>query len=408
MRILFVTDNFPPEVNAPARRTYEHCVEWVREGAEVTVLTCWPNFPGGEVYEGYRNKLFGRTDTDGIRVVRLWSYISRNEGFLRRVVDYLSFAFMAFWAGLFRRFDVVVATSPQFFTTFTAFGLSLFRRKPWIFELRDIWPESISAVGAMRQGRMLRLLERIELSLYRHSARVLAVTPAFRDNLASRGIAPAHVAVVPNGVHRSAFPEVPKDAALLESLELENCFVVGYVGTHGLAHGLDFIVRCAAHAEDSALHFLFIGDGAEKQKIVSLARDLSLDNVTFLDPVAGDEVHRYLSVTDVALVPLRRSDTFKSVIPSKIFESAAMAKPILLGVEGQARAIVEEFDAGQCFEPENESDFLQKLSTLASDAALYERHQQGCRRLAEHYDRRRLALEALTVIQQVADRRQSS
>lgn len=403
MRILFLTDNFPPESNAPARRTFEHCVEWIKAGEDVTVVTCWPNFPRGEVYEGFRNKLFGRSNMDGIEVLRVWSFMARNEGFILRVVDYLSFAFMAFWVALFRRYDVIIATSPQFFTTFPAFALSLIRRRPWIFELRDIWPESIQAVGAMKKGWVFRTLERIELFLYRRASKVIAVTPAFRDNLVSRGIRSNHISVVPNGVHRMEFPETEKDAALVDQHGLAGKIVVGYIGTHGLAHGLDFVVRAATKVTDDRVHFIFVGDGAERENLEALSDELQLRNVTFLGPVAGEEVHRYLSLTDIALVPLKRSDTFKSVIPSKIFESSAMAKPILLGVDGQARQIVEEFDAGQCFTPEDEDDFLAKLAILVSDPGAYARHQSGCRKLSRHYDRARLALEALDVIRSVGN-----
>lgn len=398
MRILFITDNFPPEVNAPARRTYEHCVEWVKAGDEVTVITCWPNFPGGVIYEGFRNRLYARSKVDGIEVKRVWSYMARNEGFVKRTLDYLSFAFMAFFVGMTTKCDVIVATSPQFFTTFAARGISLLRRKPWIFELRDIWPESIQAVGAMKKGSMYRFLERTELCLYRSSSRVLAVTPAFKTNLVERGIDAGHISVVPNGVNRSLFPESPKDPALLDALRLERKFVVGYIGTHGMAHALDFILACAEEVNDPDIHFLFVGDGAEKQKLVQTTASRKLGNVTFCDSVSSDEVVRYVSISDVALVPLRRSDTFKSVIPSKIFESASMAKPILLGVDGQARAIVDEFGAGEFFEPEDKPDFLSKLELLSRDQALYARRQEGCRRLADAYDRGKLAEEARAVI----------
>ncbi|MCB1630138.1 MAG: hypothetical protein KDI48_20590, partial [Xanthomonadales bacterium] len=151
MHILFLSDNFPPEVNAPASRTFEHCREWVRAGHKVTVITCAPNFPKGKVFEGYRNRLWQRERMDGIEVIRVWSYITANEGFTRRILDYLSYMFMAILAGPFvRRIELVVGTSPQFFTACAAYVVSRYRRVPYVFELRDLWPESIKAVGAMR------------------------------------------------------------------------------------------------------------------------------------------------------------------------------------------------------------------------------------------------------------------
>lgn len=162
MNILFLSDNFPPEVNAPATRTYEHCREWVRMGVQVTVVTCAPNYPAGKVFPGYRNRLRAVETVDGIRVVRLWSYITANEGILKRTLDYLSFAGTSLLGSLLEEADVIVATSPQFFTALSGFGLSLFKRKPWIFELRDLWPESIKTVGAMRDGSALHLLKRLD------------------------------------------------------------------------------------------------------------------------------------------------------------------------------------------------------------------------------------------------------
>lgn len=402
MKILFITDNFPPEVNAPASRTYEHAVRWVRKGAQVTVITCAPNFPQGRVYPGYKNRLLSTETIDGIRVVRVWSYITANEGFVKRSLDYLSFAAAALIGGLFEKADVIVATSPQFFTTFTGAALSWIKRRPWIFELRDLWPESIVAVGAARSPALIRMLERIELFLYRNAARVVAVTPAFRQNLVRRGIAHDKIEVVTNGADLSMWQSRPKDEALREQLGLGGKFVVGYIGTHGMAHALDFVVRCAAATTDPRVHFLFVGDGAQKAAVVELATALNLRNVTFLDPVPKNEVPRYLASTDVALVPLRRSDTFKTVIPSKIFEAAAMRVPILLGVEGQAEEIIRTHRAGECFVPEDIEDFADKLARLANDKAFYDACQEGCASLAAAYDRDMLAGEMLRIVSEVA------
>ena len=152
MKILFLSDNFPPEVNAPASRTYEHCKEWVKQGIDVTVITCFPNFPEGKLYLGYRNKLIQKEVIDGIQVIRIWSYITSNEGFIRRTMDYISFGIFSFSIGLFIRNDLIVATSPQFFTALFGRKLAFWRRKPWVMEVRDLWPESIKNVGALKDG----------------------------------------------------------------------------------------------------------------------------------------------------------------------------------------------------------------------------------------------------------------
>ena len=402
MKILFITDNFPPEVNAPATRTYEHCKRWLQtdKNLKITILTCFPNFPHGKVYKGYKNKLYQKENIDGIEVIRVWSYITANKGFIKRILDYISFAMMAFLVGLFQKYDVIIATSPQFFTTWSGWGLSKIKRKPWIFELRDLWPESIKTVGAIKQSSIINVLEKIELKLYKDSTKVISVTNSFKENLISRGIDGNKIEVVTNGSNISLFFEREKNKELLKKLNLENKFIVGYIGTHGLAHSLDFIVKSISKINDNNIHFLFIGDGAMKEKIINLAKDLKLTNITFLEPVSKDKVPEYLSICDVSLAPLKKSDTFKTVIPSKIFEAAAMKKPTLLGVEGEAKSIIEKYNAGLCFEPENEKDFLDKIYKIKSES-LYKELQNGCEKLAKDFDRNYLADKMLNYIKGV-------
>ncbi|WP_417449438.1 glycosyltransferase family 4 protein [Kordiimonas sp.] len=398
MKILFITDNFPPEVNAPASRTYEHCREWVRQGAEVTVITCAPNFPQGKVYPGYKNRLYSQEIMDGIKVIRVWSYITANAGFMRRVLDYMSFAMSAFIVGLSQETHIIVATSPQFFTTFTGYSLSFAKRRPWVFELRDLWPESIITVGAMKKGAAIRMLEKAEQFMYRQADMIVPVTDAFRDRLIDYGVAPEKITVVTNGVDKSVFPVRAPDEDLLDSLGLKGKFILGYVGTHGMAHGLDFVVQTLSEIDDSDVHLLCVGDGAAKADVVARAHALGLKNVTFLDPVEKSRVGDYLSILDAVLVPLRKSDTFKTVIPSKIFEAAAMEKPILLGVDGQARKIIEEYDAGLYFEPENGEALRAAIVALKEDKSRYSACQAGCRQLATAYDRKTLAQKMLAAI----------
>ncbi len=247
MKILFLSDNFPPEVNAPASRTFEHCREWVKAGHDVTVITTAPNFPKGVVFPGYRNRLWQREEMEGIRVVRVWTYITANAGFGKRTLDYLSFMVSGFLAGLVqRRPDVIVGTSPQFFTTCAAWMLAVFRWRPFVFELRDLWPESIKTVGAMNESAALRALERLELFLYRKASAVVAVTASFKRNLISRGIAGDKIAVVTNGVDLSRFRPLPPDLALRDALGIPHqAFVAGYIGTHGMAHALETVLEAA-------------------------------------------------------------------------------------------------------------------------------------------------------------------
>jgi hypothetical protein len=399
MKILFITDNFKPEVNAPATRTYEHVKEWIKDkDVEVTIITCVPNFPHGKVYDGYKNRLYQVEYIDGIKVIRVWSYITANSGFVKRVLDYMSFAWMAFIVGLFQKTDIIIATSPQFFTTWSAWGLSKIKQKPWIFELRDLWPESIKTVGAMRQGKAIEVLEKIELGLYKSCDKVVAVTDAFKANLINRGIDKDKIEVVTNGSNIELFYPREKDQELLQKYNLTDKFVVGYIGTHGMAHSLDFIVKSIALIEDKDIHFLFIGDGAMKKTIVDIAKSLKLTNITFLAPITKEEVPRYLSVCDVSLAPLKKDDNFKTVIPSKIFEASAMQKPTLLGVEGEAKSIIERYQAGICFKPEDQNDFIDKVLYLKKHKKSYINYQNGCQKLANDFDRKKLAQKFLDIL----------
>ena len=218
MRILFLTDNFPPEFNAPASRTYAHCKEWVEQGADVTVITGAPNFPKGKVFEGYKNKLRQEEWIDGIRVIRVWTYIAANEGFIKRIVDYNSFMISAIFAGLFIKTDLIIATSPQFFTAIAGRWLSILKRKKWIMEVRDIWPESIKAVGAMKSNFIMRYFEYLERRMYKTAYKIVTVTDSFKKQLIEKhNIPSSKIGVFKNGIDDSLFQPSPKNQEILKN-----------------------------------------------------------------------------------------------------------------------------------------------------------------------------------------------
>ncbi|MBS1141078.1 MAG: glycosyl transferase group 1 [Proteobacteria bacterium] len=403
MHILFLTDNFPPEVNAPASRTFEHCREWVKAGHQVTVITCAPNFPKGRVYEGYRNKLCQQETMDGIRVIRVWSYITANEGFVKRILDYQSFMVTATLAALFvRRVDMVIGTSPQFFTVCAAWMVSVLKRVPFVFELRDLWPESIKAVGAMQDSAAIRWLEKLELFLYRKAKLIVSVTHAFRDKLIERGVDGAKIGVVTNGVDMTRFKPMPKDQALADQLGLHGKFVGGYVGTHGMAHHLETILdaaeRLAGEGFGDDFHFILLGDGARKEDLKKEAARRVLRNVTFVDSVSKDDVARYWSLLDVSIIHLRKTELFTSVIPSKLFECMGMGLPVLHGVAGESAEIVRAEGVGVVFEPENADQLVSLMKQFRSDRQAYETYRANGLVAAKKYDRTALALRMLELI----------
>ena len=403
MHILFLTDNFIPESNASASRTYAHAMEWVKTGELVTIITCAPNFPGGKVYDGYQNKLWKEETIDGIRVIRVWSYITANEGFFIRILDHLSFMIMAFFTSFFvRKVDVIVATSPQFFTACAGWMVSVAKRKPWVFEIRDIWPESIKELGVIQNSLIIRLLEKMEIFLYKKANTIVAVTNTFKQILIDRGVEGNKIFVVTHGVDFSLFLPIEKDQKLLAELNLEGKFVAGYIGTHGLAHGLQTLIEAAVvlslDRSNDDICFLFIGAGAEKKALVELSKQYELNNVLFLNSVPKADVSKYWSLLDVSIIHLRKVELFESVIPSKIFDCIGMGLPILLGVSGESADIVVNEGIGEVFEPENVEELASSLSKLKSQERLLSSFKNATQVAARKYNRHNLAIKMLKVL----------
>lgn len=406
MHILFLTDNFPPEVNAPASRTFEHAREWIRLGHQVTVITCAPNFPKGVVFNGYRNKLWQSEMMDGVRVIRVWTYITANEGFYKRSLDYLSFMAAATLGSMgVRKVDIVVGTSPQFFTAMGAFTVGLIKAKPWVFELRDLWPESIKAVGALKEGPVLSMLESIELFLYRRANRIVTVTHSFKHKLEERGVAGNKIDVVTNGADLSQFRPREKPTSLVRHLGLENRFVAGYVGTHGLAHGLDTLLDAASILTNApggeSVRLVLLGDGARKSHLVSRAQTMGLHNVIFIDTVPKSEVADYWALLDVSIIHLKKEPLFTTVIPSKLFECMAMGLPVLHGVEGESADIVNREAVGRCFEPENAEALAALLMRLSHAPDECARYRENALQAAPRFDRSNLAKSMLNSLETV-------
>lgn len=409
MHILFLTDNFPPEGNAPATRTFEHAREWVKAGHKVTIITCAPNFPEGKLFAGYRNRFYQKEWMDGVEVRRVITYITANEGFLKRTLDYMSFMVTGFLAGLFvRKPDVVIATSPQFFCACAGWTLALFKRKPFVFELRDLWPASIAAVGAMKNQTLMRWMERLELFLYRKAALIVSVTHSFKADLISRGIDGEKITVVINGVDLSLYAPQGKDPALVDRHGLAGKFVASYIGTHGMAHALESIVETAEMLRhEPGIVFLFAGGGAAAEKVKALVEEKGLPNVVFLGRQDKKEMARIWSLCDVSIVHLKDSPLFQHVIPSKIFESFAMGLPIIMGVpKGEATDIIERTDTGLVVAPASPQELGAAVLRLFNDRELLKRYQENCLTAAQRFDRRRLACEMLEALEGiVADRK---
>lgn len=402
MKILFLSDNFPPETNASATRVYERAVFWARWGHEVTVITSWPNFPQGKLHAGYENKWYAVEDMDGIRVVRVKTFIAANKGTLLRMIDFLSFMVTAFVAGLFQpRPDVVAATSPQFFAAVAGWVLGLVRRVPFVFELGDIWPASIIGVGAMKKNVALVLMEQMELFLYRRSACVVALTQAFKHNLISRGIRAGKITVVRNGVDLSRYRPRPRDEELAHEWGVEGKFVVGYVGTHGMAHNLMNVVEAAEmlrHRDD--IRLLLVGDGAEREMLLAEVKKRGLTNLIMIGPQPKALMPKVWSLCDVALVHLKDSPVFAEVIPSKIFEAMGMGKPlVLVSPRGEAQEILEGDGAGLWVPAGQPAALAETVTRLYDDGDLLKRLAETSHASAPKHSRENQAVEMLNALE---------
>jgi glycosyltransferase involved in cell wall biosynthesis len=398
VHILFITDNFPPEVNAPASRTYEHCKEWVARGAKVTLITGFPNFPIGKVFDGYQNSVYSNETMDGIEVRRVWTYIAENKGFLKRTCDYLSFMFAAILASFFvKKVDIIVGTSPQIFTVCAAYIISRIKNSPWVFELRDIWPESIQVVGGIKNLRILKILQALEVILYRKATHIVVVTNSFQRYLEGLGINSQKITVIRNGINLEHFYPRNKCTSLIDRLNLQGKFVVGYIGTIGLAHNLDILLNAAKlFALDHKwqnIQFLIVGEGAEKLKLIQRIKRESIGNVAILDGVSKEDVVNYYSILDAAVIHLKKDPLFEQVIPSKLFELVGQAIPILHGVQGESAQLVEEYGVGVVFSSDDPNSLKMAIESLHDNPNISNQSIANAIKYAPLFDRKQLADE---------------
>ena len=403
MRITFLCQYFPPEMGAPSARTFEHARHWAALGHDVTVITGFPNHPTGVIRPEYRGCFVKREKVEGVDLLRTWVYVAANKGFTKRILNFLSFFFSSLILGsvMTRRPDVVVGTSPQFFCAVAAYLLSRVKRAPFVFEVRDLWPQSAIELGALKHPLLIRFLEAIETHLYRRAALIVAVAESTRQYLVSKGVPAEKIRIIPNGIDAkylasaNATPEQARD-----ELGLNGSFIVSYIGTHGMSHALETVLRAAKEfSGDPAIHFLFVGEGAEKEKLKRFAAELQLSNVTFVDEQPRERLLAFYRASDLGVVPLKRLPIFKKVLPSKLFELMGAGCPVICSVEGEAARLVEKAEAGLPIEPENVEALIEAINRLRSDAKLRGRMGvNGQRFVTTHYLRSTLAEEYLDAL----------
>lgn len=382
MKILYVSQHYPPEMGALAGRAAELSRHWALLGHKASVLTAFPNHPTGVVIPEYRDRfkrLFYREEVDGVDVVRTWLLPYPNRRPIERVLNYGSFCFSASVRGAFlERPDVVIGTSPPLPIAIAGYNVARMKRVPFIFEVRDLWPESLEGVGlGAEHSRIYKTVAAIVRFLYKHSDHIVVVTPAFKEYLNSNwGVPLEKMSIVVNGVETERFAPAPHAPEILREFGVpEGKFVASYIGTMGMAHGLETVLEVAQSLQTSApeIVLLLVGEGGNREELVRLARERQLTNVIFTGQQPREKIPAIISCADVCLALLKNQEVFKTVIPTKMLEFMSCGRPVVLGVGGQAEKILHEADAGISVEAENTAAIAEAIRTMCGSHELRER-----------------------------------
>lgn len=405
--MLYFTQYYPPEVGATQTRAFEMSRYLAAHGHHVTIVTEVPNHPSGIIPPHYRGRLSERVSESGIDVLRLWVWASPDKTFKSRMRFYLSYMGMAGLAGALikGRYDLVYATSPPLFVGAAGLLTATVRRIPFVFEVRDLWPESAVALGELSNPRAISAAEVLERLLYRRATRVVAVTRGIYSRLRERGLPESKLALIPNGANTEQFQYDPAGRqAVRAELGLEGSFVVMYAGIHGIAQGLETLLRAAEVLHDTPrIQFVFIGEGPKKAEMVQLAEKMGRANVQFLPEVPSARMPAYLSAADCTIVPLRDEPVFRGALPSKMFEAWACARPTVLSVSGEAQEVLNDAGAGLAVRPEDPLDMARAIDYLHDrPQEAQQMGERGRNYVLAHYSRQAQAQALETLLESLA------
>jgi glycosyltransferase involved in cell wall biosynthesis len=408
LKLLILTQYYPPEVGAAQNRLHELAVQLRHKGMEVKVLTAMPNYPQMKTHEGYRRKCYKKEKIDGITVHRSWIYVKNSKSIFQRLLNYFSFVFTSFFTGWFRtgKCDYILCESPPLFLGMSAYLLSRLKKAGLIFNVSDLWPESAEKLGLINSRFLLGMSTRMEECLYKKSVLVTGQTQGIIKNISGRFPDKA-VYWLRNGVDLSYYcPDHIRTAWRSENGFKQDDFLVYYGGIFGHAQGMEVILNAAVRLKDMpGISFVVMGSGPVKDKLLAMKEEQQIDNVVFFNTVTKSEMPSVVASMDVSVIPLKKLDLFKGAIPSKIFESLAMKKPILLGVEGEARDLfIEEGSCGLSYEPENDKDLAEKVLLLYHDQKLTAALGDNARKYAElRFDREKIAAEFYEELMKISD-----
>jgi len=369
MRVIYLCQHFPPETGAPQIRVYEVSKELISRGHQVEVITAFPHHPHGIIPEEYKGRFYMFENWDGIPVHRSWIYPSPKGSFWKRLASYFSFTFSAFYSILKSKpTDVIICNSPPLFLGITGYLGAKMKRAKFVFNVADIWPESAVELGILKNRSFIRMAERLEMFLYRKSWKIATATEGIKEYMVRKGKKEEDVFLLPNGVNTDTFAPQSKNTELLREVGIEGKKVFMYAGNLGYAQGLDSVLRAAALLKDKQpdAHFLFVGDGQEREKLLNLKEELQLDNVTFYGSVPVSAMPDMFAAADYSIVSLRNIELFKGARPSKIFPAISSGVPVLYCGDGESAAILEEYNCGKIAPPENPEGIAAAVSDLMS------------------------------------------
>jgi glycosyltransferase involved in cell wall biosynthesis len=398
MKLLILTQYFPPEVGAPQNRLYELAVRLQQKGMEVSVLTAMPNYPQMKVYKGYTGKIYMQESIGGLVVHRSWIYTSTSKGIFKRLLNYFSFVFTSFFVGWFKlgKFDYILCESPPLFLGMTAYALKKLKGAKLLFNVSDLWPESAERLGLVTNSFFLKSATKLEEFLYRQSDLISGQTQGIVKNISSR-FPDKKIYWLPNGVDLNYYKADAVGSTWRQQNKFsDEDFILLYAGIIGHAQGLEVIIHAAAHLKASQeIKFVLVGSGPEKEGLQELKKEMNVHNVFFFDAVGKAEMPEIIAASDISVVPLKRLDLFKGAIPSKIFENLAMKKPVLLGVEGEAKDLfITNGNAGLAFIPEDAADLAEKTMELYANRTLLQQlGENGYRYVEEKFTRDKIATE---------------
>lgn len=405
MRILYLTQYFPPEIGATQTRAYEMAQGLKRAGHEVTILTEFPNHPTGIIPPAYDGKWTSRETLDGLDVFRVWVKASPTKTFKARLAFYLSYMLMAAWAGialLRGKYDAIYATSPPLFVGGSALAISYLRRMSLFFEVRDLWPESAVSLGELSNPRVVKIATWLEEACYRRARHIVVVTENIRRKLIARGIPSEKISVIPNGANTDLYQPQPPQPELRQQLGIPaDAFVVVYTGLHGLAHGLETAVSAAELLQNEEVFFLFVGNGPRREAVMALAAEKQLTNTIFHQAVPEIDLPAFIGVGDIGLDTRRKVAITADALPVKMFTYMACARPVLLAIEGEGIKVIEASQAGIAVPPEDAAALAQAILALRDDPAQCEMYgQHGRAYVTTHFSRQNLAARLATLLEQ--------